>query len=375
MRIVVFCHSLVSDWNHGNAHFLRGIVHELQARGSEVRVFEPIESWSRDNLVRDHGAAAVDRFHAAYPQLRSETYDSASLDLDSATAGADLVLVHEWTDPSLVARLGQHRAGRGSYVLLFHDTHHRSVTEPASMAAYDLTAYDGVVAFGDSVRDTYLRRGWATRVWSWHEAADTRVFYPRPRPATYDGDVVWIGNWGDEERTAELEEFLFEPVARLGLSAIVFGVRYPEAAQRRLAAAGIEYRGWLPNYEVPDVFARYKVTVHVPRRPYLEALPGIPTIRPFEALACGIPMVVARWDQTAGLFVPQQDFLVAYDGEQMTAHLSALLSDEVLRTTIADRGLATVLARHTCAHRVDELMAIYRAARFSHSSQDGMVTT
>ena len=371
----MFCHSLVSDWNHGNAHFLRGIVHELQLRRSEVRVFEPADSWSRDNLVRDHGTAAIRGFHAAYPDLRSETYKSDTIDLDAATAGADLVLVHEWTDPALVARLGQHRARRGSYVLLFHDTHHRSATEPASMAAYDLTSYDGVLAFGDSVRDTYLKEGWATRAWTWHEAADIHVFYPRPRPATFDGDVVWIGNWGDEERTAELEEFLFEPVARLGLSATIFGVRYPESAQRRLAAAGIEYRGWLPNYQVPEVFARYKLTVHIPRRPYLEALPGIPTIRPFEALACGIPLVVARWDQTAGLFTPQEDFLVADDGEQMTRQLSALINDEVLRRTVAGRGRATVLARHTCAHRVDELLSIYAEARYSHSGQDGMVTT
>ena len=57
MRIVLFCHSLVSDWNHGNAHFLRGVTAELLARGQDVRVYEPLDGWSRANLVADHGRA------------------------------------------------------------------------------------------------------------------------------------------------------------------------------------------------------------------------------------------------------------------------------------------------------------------------------
>ena len=399
MRVVMFYHSLVSDWNHGNAHFLRGVVQELLERGHDVRVFEPRDGWSRSNLLQDHGEAAIAAFHAAYPRLRSELYDPPTLDLEAALRGADLVLVHEWNDHALVARLGQHRAARRTYRLLFHDTHHRSVTDPSSMAAYDLRHYDGVLAFGDVIRDLYLTRGCTRRAWTWHEAADTRVFYPRGRspdrlalpddahspdtlalrdahsPDTlavagpssgarafqasdHGGDVVWIGNWGDEERSAEIDEFLIGPVRALGLRASVYGVRYPAEARQRLAAAGIEYRGWLPNADVPAVFARHKVTVHIPRRPYLESLPGVPTIRPFEALACGIPMIAARWDRAAGLFTAGSDFLVAHDGAEMTTQLARLVASAAERDALARRGLATVTARHTCADRVDELTAI-----------------
>ena len=51
MRIVYFTHSLISCWNHGNAHFLRGVMRALLAEGHDVRVFEPAESWSRANLL------------------------------------------------------------------------------------------------------------------------------------------------------------------------------------------------------------------------------------------------------------------------------------------------------------------------------------
>jgi spore maturation protein CgeB len=354
VRIALFYHSLISDWNHGNAHFLRGVVGELLARGHEVRVFEHADAWSVENLVRDHGPAAIAAFHHAYPALASERY-SGTLDLDAALDGVDLVIVHEWTEPALVARIGKHRA-RNRYTLLFHDTHHRAVTAPRELAAYDLEHYDGVLAFGAVLGELYRARGWARRVWTWHEAADTQVFMPRTAPT--EGDLVWIGNWGDNERASELRELLIEPVRTLALRARVYGVRYPSTALAELAAARVTYSGWLPNFDVPDVFARHRVTIHVPRRPYVESLPGIPTIRMFEALACGIPLVSAPWDDVEGLFWPGRDYLIASNGEQMKRRLGDLLHDRAWATELAAHGHATILARHTCAHRVDELLAI-----------------
>ena len=112
MRFVMFYHSLVSDWNHGNAHFLRGIVTELLDRDHDVQVFEPLDGWSRANLVRDGGAGAIAAFHRAYPRLRSAAYTLETLDLDDALGAADVVVVHEWNEPELVARIGSHRAAR-----------------------------------------------------------------------------------------------------------------------------------------------------------------------------------------------------------------------------------------------------------------------
>ena len=359
MRFVLFVHSLVSDWNHGNAHFLRGVVRALQARGHEVRAFEPAAGWSRTQLLAYQGEIAFRRFARRFPDIRSRTYDLDDLDLEAAIDGADVVLVHEWNEPALVTRLGRHRVNGGRHLLLFHDTHHRSVSDPAAMAALPLEGYDGVLAFGAAVREAYLRQGWARRVWTWHEAADVSLFRPDPGQ-TPEADLVWVGNWGDDERTAELREFLLEPVRALGLRARVHGVRYPEPARRALAEAGIDYGGWLANAEVPRAFARHRVTVHVPRRPYVEALPGVPTIRVFEALACGIPLVTSPWRDVEGLFRPGTDFLIARDGAEMTAALRAVLADRDLARHLAASGLETVRSRHTCAHRALELLAICR---------------
>lgn len=358
MRIALFYHSVRSDWNHGNAHFLRGVATELLARGHQVRIFEPEGGWSFENLLKDGGGPALSRFAQIYPALTAETYRLERLDLDRALDGAELVIVHEWNEHELVARIGAHRA-QHRYRLLFHDTHHRSLTEAADIARYDLRHYDGVLAFGEVIRDRYLRQGWCERAWTWHEAADTRVFRPLVDEPS-EGDLIWVGNWGDDERTAELAEFLFEPAEALGLRTRIYGVRYPQSALRQLRERGIDYAGWLANFDVPRAFARHKVTVHIPRRPYVESLPGIPTIRPFEAMACGIPMVSAPWDDSEGLFSAGRDYLVARNGREMRRTLRELLADPAMASEIGMQGHRTILARHTCAHRVDELLRICR---------------
>ncbi|HSR10350.1 MAG TPA: glycosyltransferase, partial [Thermodesulfobacteriota bacterium] len=95
------------------------------------------------------------------------------------------------------------------------------------------------------------------------------------------------------------------------------------------------------------------------RRPYTLILSGIPTIRVFEALACGIPLVCSPWDDSEGLFTPGRDFWVAGSGKEMEASLKMLLENRDLREDLGSHGLATVLSRHTCSHRVDQLLRIF----------------
>lgn len=357
MRFVLFYHSLISDWNNRNAHFLRGITKELLSRGHQVRVFESAVGWSLENLIREQGATGIIEFARAFPRLQTNLYTLAKLDLDEVLDKADVVIVHEWNDHELVQRINAHRV-RNKYRLLFHDTHHRSVTEPESISQYALENFDGVLAFGEVIRERYMRAGWARQAWTWHEAADTTLFRPVPQEVQA-GDIVWIGNWG-EGRTAALSEFFMGPVSTLGLRADVFGVRYPAEARQKLQEAGITYRGWLPNHRVPDMLPRYGLTVHVPRRAYVQALPGIPTIRVFEALACAIPLVCSYWSDAEGLFKPGENFLMARNADEMTNHLRDIMNDREFAHEIGESGLNAVLARHTCGHRVDELFAILK---------------
>jgi spore maturation protein CgeB len=356
MKFIFYTHSLISDWNHGNAHFLRGIMRDLIRRGHEAVALEPEVSWSRGNLLEDQGEAALADFAATFPELHSEIYGEG-FDHEAALADADVVVVHEWTDPVLVSELGRIRAHGGRFTLLFHDTHHRAVSSEGDIAALRLTDYDGILAFGETLRERYLKAGWGRTVFTWHEAADATLFKPMPE-VDKTGDLIWVGNWGDDERSAEIIEFLVQPAKALTLRTLVHGVRYPDHAKQALNDAEITFGGWVANARVPQAFAQHRVTVHIPRRPYVQNLPGIPTIRPFEALACGIPLISAPWDDAEHLFRPGVDYLIVQDGEEMTARLREVLTDRDLPQSLARSGRETVMARHTCRHRVDELLTI-----------------
>src|SRR5690606_22896982 len=192
MKIALFYHSLLSDWNDGNVHLLRGVVKELLRRGHDVTVWEPTGRWSLSNLIQDHGEAQLRELHAYYPTLEASFYDSAKPDYDAMLTEADLVIVHEWNEPELVAEIGARKSKFG-YKLLFHDTHHRAASEVESMSRYDFSQYDGALLFGEVIKKIYEKNNWIEKSWTWHEAADAQLFAPQ-KEAKKIGDLVWIGN-------------------------------------------------------------------------------------------------------------------------------------------------------------------------------------
>lgn len=357
MRIVLFVHSLVSDWNHGNAHFLRGLMRALEARGHETIACERWHNWSADNLYQDHGSAPFIEFARKFPDLTVQTYSGGPAlreEMDVLTRGADVVIVHEFNPPELINTAADLRHERNDFILLFHDSHHRMVSAPQQMAMLQLQRYDGILAFGESLARLYRVRAPGVRVMVFHEAADTTVFRPLERKR--NEDVVWIGNWGDEERTPQLESYLIGVARQLPqLRFRVHGVRYPEQHRRAMREAGIVYGGYLPNHRVPEVYARARVTLHLPRAPYVEQLPGIPTIRPFEALACGIPLVSLPWPDTEGLFRAGKDYMVVHTPAEMRDALVKLTNDAGAREALIANGLQTIHTRHTCRHRAEQL--------------------
>jgi spore maturation protein CgeB len=360
LRIAYLAHTLRSDWNNGNAHFLRGLMQSLVEAGQQVTVFEPEHGWSIDNLRQEqNGEESLQQFAAVYPDLDLSLYDAESVTDPAAwrekLRNFDVVVLHEWNPPALAHVLLALRQQLG-YRLLFHDTHHRASSSPEQIKLFGIDRFDGVIAFGETLRSIYRDRFGMTKVWTLHEAADTNVF--RPLQAEKQQDLVWIGNWGEGERSAEIRSFLLEPAAALpDLRAVIYGVRYPEEGLTALQEAGVRYGGYLPNLQAPEAYAASRLTVHVPRQQYSQAMSGIPTIRVFEALACGIPLISAPWLDSESLF-REGDFAWAADGTEMTSVMEHLLSDPAAATAQATRGHETVLARHTCAHRAQEFLGI-----------------
>jgi spore maturation protein CgeB len=357
----IFAHSWLSDWNHGNAHFLRGLARELVRTGHEVRCYEERGSWSLTNLMREGEIAdrAVEQFRREFPELDVRFYEQGESlhdTLANELRGADIVIVHEWNDPKVADAILSLKE-RDGFRALLHDTHHRAYTNAAEILRFNLPRFDGVLAFGEPVRRIYMHGFGVPHVWTFHEAADITHF--QPLASDRETDVLWIGNWGDEERTQELREFFISPVSELhDCKAVAYGVRYPDEGCRSLAQAGIEYRGYLPSLTAPRAYAGSAVSLHVPRRQYTNGLSGIPTIRVFEALACGATLLCAPWQDAEQLFRSGDDYVVVRSGAEMKSKLNELLHDEAARRQISANGRETILQRHTCAHRARQLVDI-----------------
>ena len=363
-RIAYFAHAIGSDWNNGNAHFLRGLLRAMGSCGHEIEAFEPEDGWSIENLRNERkGEAALAQFAEVYPDLQVRTYRTEDVKGPRAgkhwrkvLRGKDVVIVHEWNAPELAHQLLELREELG-FKLLFHDTHHRASSSPEQIRLFGTDRFDGVLAFGEALRSIYRERFNIQSVWTLHEAADTTVFRPLPNPEK-KRDVVWIGNWGDDERSMEICQFLLRPAGELRqFRFTIFGVRYPREALGSLQNAGVKYGGYLPNLEGPATYAASRLTMHIPRQQYNGAMAGIPTIRVFEALACGIPLISAPWSDTERLF-RDGDFRFVRNTSEAEAAIEHLLTDEKTASEQAACGLETVLARHTCMHRAEELTAI-----------------
>jgi spore maturation protein CgeB len=355
MKIVFFGRSLLSEFGD-EVHFLRGIAGELSERGSEVIFYEPKQAPGAES-----NGATGRLLQKLYPTLRVEPFDPATFDPAEAVDRASLVLVHELSEPAVVSALGKLRLKSRGWELFFHDTHRAGLSEKGAPWP-DLTGYDGILAGAEALRERYVGAGWARRAFTWHEAADVRIWKPEREPesgvrATALADVIWEEPESGDSSSELWREFLVRPLSALRLGASAFGARYSSAAILELKRAGIDYLGVLPNHQMPEVFRRHRVALHVPSLRTRD-LPGMPSIRFFEALACGVPLVSAPWDDAEDLF-RRGDYVTARGCEQMKATLRDLVCNPALRDAIASRGLETVLARHTCAHRADELLSIW----------------
>jgi hypothetical protein len=278
MRFVFVCHSVLSDWNHGNAHLLRGVVTELQARGHDVVVCEPPaagapRTWCRARRGRARGCGC------AYPGLQVIRYDRRGLEVDRAIATGrrgDRARV-ECAGRSC-GGLGRHPARRRLRPALPRHPPPRG-ERPGGHAQFDLRRYDGVLAFGDVLRERYLRRagraapGPGTR-------PPTRVS-SRRGPTSCQGRATSCGSATGATRSGP-------PSCRSSCStrcAIwacgrVYGVRYPERGARSAGRGGHRVRRLAA--ELPGARGVRQAPGHGARAPAAlrAALPGIPTIRP-----------------------------------------------------------------------------------------------
>jgi spore maturation protein CgeB len=343
MKLVVLGLSLSSSWGNGHATTYRALLRALAARGHEVLFLERDVPWYAEN--RDLPEPDFCRF-ALYPDLESLERWRAEV------AAADAVIVGSYVpDGVAVGRWVKQAAGG---VVGFYDID--TPVTLAKLAAGDteylapelIPEYDFYLSFtgGPTLRLLETRYG-SPAARALYCSVDAEAY--RPTPTARRWDLSYLGTYS-LDRQPTLDRLLLEPARRApDLKFCVAGPQYPSDIDW---PANVERLDHVPPAEHAAFYSASRFTLNVTRQDMIAA-GWSPSVRLFEAGACGAPIISDVWEGLEHLLTPGREILLAQDGAAVLRALRGV--DEPQRQAMAQAARARILDQHTAAHRAAEL--------------------
>ncbi|GHH46845.1 CgeB family protein [[Pseudomonas] boreopolis] len=361
LDIVVLGLSLRSAWGNGHATTYRALLRALEARGDRVLFLERDVPWYAQH--QDAGDELPGRL-ALYRDL-DELRDGHA----KAVAGADLVIVGSYVPQGIDVGAWVQETARG--VVAFYD-----IDTPVTLAALQRRAcdylspelvagYDLYLSFtGGPALETLRRHYAAPMPVPLYCSADPECYFPEPIDADYD--LGYMGTYS-QDRQPVLERLLAGPARDWPQGRfVVAGPQYPDTLRWPGNVERIEH---LPPSAHRRFYNRQRFTLNVTRADMV-AMGHSPSVRLFEAAACGTAIVSDAWTGLDSLFRPGQEILVAQSGDQVLRWLRDTPEDA--RRRIGEAVRRRFLSEHTPAHRAQALhdyheRAAARAARPHHA--------
>ena len=342
MNVVVLGLSLSSAWGNGHAVTYRALLKAFAQRGHAVLFLEREAPWYASNRdVTDPDYCRL----AFYDDLDD-------LDLWSAeVARADAVIVGSYVPQGIAVGAWAMNFARGPVVFYDIDT---PVTlaglergETAYLSADQIAKYDIYFSFtGGPTLARLERRYGSPAARELYCSVDPALYRPVETPRRWD--LSYLGTYS-ADRQPTLDRLLLEPARRApDLRFVVAGPQYPDDIDW---PANVERLQHVPPAEHPAFYGASRFTLNLTRADMIEA--GFsPSIRLFEAAACGAPIISDTWEGLETLFAPGEEIILARCGEDV---LAALRKDEADRAGLAAAGRRRVLREHTAAHRAEAL--------------------
>jgi spore maturation protein CgeB len=346
LDIVIIGLSITSSWGNGHATTYRGLVRALHARGHRVLFLERDAEWYASNRDLPHPTFC-----------RTELYDSVaelSTRFTEDVRDADLVIVGSYVPNGDEVGEWVTRTAHGVTAFYDIDTPVTLAKLAQGTAGYLTRAlvprYDIYLSFtGGPTLDRIERELGSPMARALYCSVDPALYYSEPAAPRWD--LGYLGTYSDD-RQPTLERLLLEPARRwpAGRFAVV-GAMYPEGMQW---PDNVRHGCHLSPAEHRAFYCAQRFTLNVTRADMIAA-GWSPSVRLFEAAACGTPIVSDDWPGLDELFAPGREILVAHSTDDVLGMLRDLSEPE--RRTIGARARARVLASHTAAHRALELEA------------------
>jgi spore maturation protein CgeB len=345
MTIVILGLSITSSWGNGHATTYRALVRALAARGHDVLFLERDVPWYAEHRDLPRPPYGRVRLYGSVGALQDDHVDDLS--------GADLVVVGSYVPDGIAVADLVLRSARGCTAFYDIDTPitlaalERNV--PAYLERRQIPRFDLYLSFtGGPILDRLEREFGARRARPLYCSVDPEMYFEE-LDAVRDRDLGYLGTYSADRQDA-LDRLLLEPAAGWpGGRFVVAGPQYPADMT------------WPPNVERIEHLApaahrafynRVRFTLNVTRRDMVEA-GYAPSVRLFEAAACGTPIISDTWPGLESFLVPGREILPAADAREVLAIARGLPEEARVRVGRAARD--RVLQRHTASHRAAEL--------------------
>lgn len=341
-NIVFIGLSITSSWGNGHATTYRGLIKSLAARGHSVLFLERDTPCYAGNRDMPHPPFCRTELYSDFEELR-DLYEGAVKEADFVIVGSyvyDGVRIGRWVtslarrsafyDIDTPVTLRKLAAGDFEYI------------EPSLIPSYDLyLSFTG----GPTLKLLENHYG-SPRARALYCSFDPEIYYPEPAEIKYD--LGYLGTYSDDRQPA-LEELLIKPAALLPkMKFAVIGPMYPENIKWR---SNIYRNMHLSPSRHRAFYNSQRFTLNVTRLDMIRAGYS-PSVRLFEASACGTPIISDYWKGIEDIFQPGKEILIAFSADDVSEFLSQP-DDE--RLAMGERAMTRVLSAHTSMHRAAEL--------------------
>ena len=347
MRFVFVGLSITSSWGNGHATTYRGLLRELVRLGHEVVFLERDVPYYADNRDLPSPTFARTELYRDLEELKGR--------FGGDVRGADFVVVGSYVPEGIEVGRWALETARGPVAFYDIDTPITlEAIEKRGTAEYVdrelIGRYAAYFSFtGGPTLERLEREFGSPRAQALYCAVDPALY--RPLDVAERWRLGYLGTYS-ADRQPPLERLLLEPARRRPEAAmIVAGPQYPAEVAWPGNVARVEH---LPPSEHPRFYNEQAFTLNLTRT----AMRGAgfsPSVRVFEAAACGVPIITDDWPGLEQFFVPGEEIFVARRTEDVTELLAG--TGEAKRREVGARGRARVLGAHTAAHRAAELEA------------------